>query len=792
MLVLYLLVLLCQTIVADLQRIVFAMDRRDRLNPSGNLKTTHRLFDVRLIDSPEEFSAEFDVLVFANWTRLHDMYQQSTVKVAGYVDNDVSVMEMFDDKARWKAWMTEIGLHDYIPRTYNSTATVDDSEFPIMLKTNEHFGHGVHVIPDRQQLVAVAANMTSQGKSFTLEEALTGMALTEFAAFGSVHRGKLLSLRCNSRSFKEGAAKNSVDSINPSVGNTTAASPQIYVRGFRLKSSEEHNIPCSKEIVQALTTMFAETATYTGPFCTNFKLENSMRPKMMEINARYCGSLYANDFLFVTTFVPLAFAIHNETRKIPNFRTSAFENSNSTNKDELHHILDVEQQALSTGGGIYQGRWHTVDVFDPLKRLDSGSSAGTSKRKHRHSHDHNSSDHTTTKAARTKIHKIVFGVDHSEGLNPSDKLHSSASLFSFRILNTPQDLTPAIDIITHANHTALTALVQQANTTLPGYIANDQSSIDLFNDKGRWKAWMQDIGLGAYVPHTYNQSADILSYDYPLMLKTNQHFGHGVYVITSPEHLRNVSTNVKQKGYAYTLEEALTGMGLSEVGTYGAAYKGELLSLRCVIRTFAASQTVHTGDPELKNKQKIPQRNITSDVFVRGFMMTSGEQAFLPCSTEIVDVTRKMMAKTSYTGAFCSSLKSDKLSRPKMLEINARFCGPMAVTDALFISTFVPLTVAHHLARVDTTKSVSADVGGAASAGDKEADSLQASPQQATWYSSSRVYSHIVEVEKEVLRTGSGKFHGKMKAVARFDPALRVSTIGYDKMDGFKAPHIFH
>lgn len=771
------------------QRIVFAVDRRDRLNPAHFLKNTHRLFDVRYIDNANDFTSGFDLVVFANWTRLNEMHRLSQVEVPSYVANEVGVMELFEDKAKWKAWMTNIDLGSYVPVTYNQTESVGLNDFPVMLKTNQHFGRGAHPIADKEQLAIVAANMAKQGLSYTLEEALTGMPLTEFGAFGSVFKGKLLSLRCNSRSFEASAARKSAAF---SHSNPLSESPLgLFVHGFKLKHKEEHYVPCSRELVRVLATMFTKAETYTGPFCADLKLDKQMRPKLMEINARYCGTLHANDFLFVTTFVPLAAAVHNFTKTSTTLQhQSAFEHS--IYKDELEHIVGDERYALATGGGMYQGKWRAFDTFNGSARLDDLNSTHSYSHKHRRhrvrtNFSTNTSSNTSFIASSSSpmrvysqpsFTKITFGVDLSPGLNPSSSLHSSASLFDFRILSQLTDLTPDIDLIVHANYTALTALVQQqekANVSaLPGYIANDQTTLDLFNDKGHWKAWMQEIGLGAYVPHTYDQRGDVRSFDYPLMLKTNQHFGHGVYVINSPEHLRNVSGIVKQSGYAYTLEEALTGMGLSEVGTYGSAYKGKLLSLRCVIRTFSASQTVRTGDPTKKNALKSREKAV-ADVFVRGFMMKSGEQAVLPCSAEIAQVTRKMLSQTSYTGPFCSSIKSDKLFRPKMLEINARFCGPMAVTDALFIATFVPLSVAHHLA-LSNPKS-----------GNKNS-----TKGTSNWYKSSRIFAHIAEVERKVVETGGGMMAGQVRTVERFDPALRVNQIGYERIDGFKVPHLYN
>lgn len=132
--------------------------------------------------------------------------------------------------------------------------------------------------------------------------------------------------------------------------------------GFAAKPAEQHLLPCSQEMVNVTRTMFAH-GNYTGPFCSSIKLDQHKRPKMMEINARFCGPMAANEPLFVATFVPLAFAALTGQPRYDALLSGP-------QKHTFQRILETESAVLQSGGGVYMHKNITVASFSSDLMLD--------------------------------------------------------------------------------------------------------------------------------------------------------------------------------------------------------------------------------------------------------------------------------------------------------------------------------------------------------------------------------------------------------------------------------------
>jgi hypothetical protein len=109
-----------------------------------------------------------------------------------------------------------------------------------------------------------------------------------------------------------------------------------------------------------------QVSAYTGSWCTMAKLDDNMRPKLMEVNARYCGTMATNDALFLSAFVPLAAAIG---KAFPEAKVN-----HALFKGALRNvfrlIIEQEEKVLRTGGGLHKHKWITTDKFDPNLQLD--------------------------------------------------------------------------------------------------------------------------------------------------------------------------------------------------------------------------------------------------------------------------------------------------------------------------------------------------------------------------------------------------------------------------------------
>ena len=140
-----------------------------------------------------------------------------------------------------------------------------------------------------------------------MEEGLNGWGLSEAVAFGSVYESKVTSLRCIAVIH----SKEKVQRWNPHAKKDEKE--LLYVRGYQLSPSDTRHIPCGRDVLEVMSDMFAALDTpYTGAFCADFKGNNKKKPKIMEINARACGSHTINENLFISTYVPLAFAIRED------------------------------------------------------------------------------------------------------------------------------------------------------------------------------------------------------------------------------------------------------------------------------------------------------------------------------------------------------------------------------------------------------------------------------------------------------------------------------------------------
>lgn len=345
------------------------MDFRKGLNPAF----TSELFTMSLLSNTTSKVHEvFDLVVHANFENLKSSYAAENVPIPIYLQNNEPAIELFENKIDWKAWMHRIGLGDYVPHSYafnrTSLSASQDIQFPAVLKLNAHFGKGVFVIHDAKQLHVVAASAIRHNLTFWIEEGLTGMGLAEVSSYGSVYQGKLLSMRCIKRYFPpKNAARSAHYWYNGSV--THAQPNDAFVRGFMLNNKHDVYIPCSQELVNVTTTMFAKAPPYTGIFCSDMKSDNHDRVKIMEINARFCGSMVKNEAIFTAAYVPLAYAVYEDSKnKVQDKVKSRMVDWPSELKYKF--IKKAEEDLLLSGGGIYNNAAHSVERFNHSLVID--------------------------------------------------------------------------------------------------------------------------------------------------------------------------------------------------------------------------------------------------------------------------------------------------------------------------------------------------------------------------------------------------------------------------------------
>lgn len=176
-----LLVALCSlSVVADHphDKILVAFDIFPGRAPTPAIqKGSSQLLEYRMLQNTDSIPANVDVATGAEWTqffRILDQTQEPFHKT--YFGNARSLINMFEDKAQWKDWMTTIGLGTYIPQPIPYNGAQDCYEFPLILKTEwlehrhngpegrtaaVHAGAGVHIIHTPEHLHTLAQRMAS-------------------------------------------------------------------------------------------------------------------------------------------------------------------------------------------------------------------------------------------------------------------------------------------------------------------------------------------------------------------------------------------------------------------------------------------------------------------------------------------------------------------------------------------------------------------------------------------------------------------------------------------------------
>jgi hypothetical protein len=336
------------------ERVKFAIDKKHGLNPSSHQVVSNKLFKFQYLSSSKELDDDVDMFAYAQWEVAEEILQKSHNSIVPQIRVPKDTNDLFENKARWKAWMVSIGMGDYIPMSINLNVTPSVIRFPIVLKSSrKQFGEGVRIIRSTVELKEALKEIPEEEQdTVVVEESLLGMGLHEMTSFGSSYQGRLLSLRCSLRS---------VNATNASVSASNTSEP--FVRSNSVKWADDHGVACGQDLVRVVGTMLAHS-NYTGAFCIDWKMDNQGRMKMLEMNARVCGTqrkVYG-DGLVVSAFVPLSFAVLQDN-KDPKFRDrSAL--LRSTQSSIYHIILAMEECALQTGGGLFPTGWETVKSFN--------------------------------------------------------------------------------------------------------------------------------------------------------------------------------------------------------------------------------------------------------------------------------------------------------------------------------------------------------------------------------------------------------------------------------------------
>lgn len=336
--------------------------------------------------------------------------------------------------------------------------------------------------------------------------------------------------------------------------------------------------------------------------------------------------------------------------------------------------------------------------------------------------------------------RIVIAIDsktdHNSLLTPNE-------LFEYRLLSHATKVILNVSLVTHSNWTALKSIYDFRGGELPNYLSGNDRATALFDDKVNWKAWMGSVGLGSYIPRTYYLQ-DRNNIKFPLILKVlSRRNGRGVTPILNKAQFTRHVGKIIAREQSYMLEEGLTGMGLSEVFAHGAVYQGGLVSMRCTKRTYPAG---------LWHSDAATPAELSTTPFVGSYTIKPEEEHFIPCSEELVNVTRTMFAAAPpYTGAFCSTLKTDMQGQVKMIEVNARLCGLVVDAKVLQAVVLVPLSFAvlQNLPREQVSR--------------------------ASW-PFDPLFVNINKKEKEALKSGGGMYLYKHIVVDKFNHSLRVDT----------------
>ena len=319
--------------------------------------TKSDLFDIIVIDGTHECKKLEGIEIFS-WYDYKTLsrtlsYQASTydfVVPKTHIENSERVMDLFNNKTEWIQFMSNIGLQDYVPRVYH---TNECDGFPCVVKTNAHWGTGVKVAMNSSHLQSIVNDLQSknmnEGVRYHIEEALTGMGLDEGAAYGSVYKGEIQSMHCTVRSH------------NPNdVKNQGHGESGIFVRGFQLTKAETKETACGSDVLSSMEHMFRKvpfSPLYTGAFCVSIKANSTGHIKFLEVNARMCQPHDASDKVFLSTYVPLAFAIKHG---LAFGGTAGGGWHDKKEYKKIQKILDVEKVKLqeSRNGGKFD--WRTT------------------------------------------------------------------------------------------------------------------------------------------------------------------------------------------------------------------------------------------------------------------------------------------------------------------------------------------------------------------------------------------------------------------------------------------------
>jgi hypothetical protein len=179
--------------------------------------------------------------------------------------------------------------------------------------------------------------------------------------------------------------------------------------------------------------------------------------------------------------------------------------------------------------------------------------------------------------------RIRVAMDSYPSRNPAPDQPASHALIDFRIVKTPTDIPKAVDVLAHAEWKTFKSLFSTKRAEFLPYFDNSDEHMTIMNEKGSWKTWMQLIGLGEHIPASLTHlDADTL--EYPVIVKKSMshskiaHGGYGISVVHNPEQLRKLTESILTEGHTYFVEESLTGMGLSEMSSFGAAFRGKVVS----------------------------------------------------------------------------------------------------------------------------------------------------------------------------------------------------------------------
>jgi hypothetical protein len=262
-----------------------------------------------------------------------------------------------------------------------------------------------------------------------------------------------------------------------------------------------------------------------------------------------------------------------------------------------------------------------------------------------------------------------------------------AYFFKIIVLDTdkpPPLLDPPIDIFMWDDYTVFDRWVSSL-AVLPPALSwfTGGAMVQNFESKLQWKEWMKQIGLQEVIGKSYV----LENASYPCMFKyANTHFGTGVKIAHSRADLVGFIEGANSKAGSqqkYDIEEALVGLGTSEIGVYGGAFEGRLTSLRCIKKYF-----------DTKTLTKLANDTGKGNLFVAGQYLREARSNLIACGEEIVRDVSTMMRHSNFTGAFCVGVKFDGQQKAKFLEVNARLCRPLTHRYDLFAATYLPLAFA--------------------------------------------------------------------------------------------------